>query len=113
MIPIAEIIPENLYSQDDSPFLLGAGFTEDAARETICEACRSGELTSRKWRGRWWFAGREYIDWVSRWFAGKVVIENDRGKETRGRLAPAPGLGDDGAYRLGALPPENGKEVGT
>ena len=39
MIPIDQIVSENLYSQDDADSLLGKGFTPDAAREAIGEAC--------------------------------------------------------------------------
>jgi hypothetical protein len=64
MIPVAEIVPENLYSQDDAEFLLGDGFTPKAARQVIGEACRSGNLISHKWGRRHFFAGREFLVWL-------------------------------------------------
>ena len=73
MIPIAEILPQNLYSQDDARFLLGEQFGEKAAKEAILEACRAGQIESRKWRKRYWFTGRCYLEWVSRW-AGPEVL---------------------------------------
>ncbi len=33
MIPVTDIVRENLYSQDDAEFLMGNGFSEDAALE--------------------------------------------------------------------------------
>ena len=81
MIPIDKIIPANLYSQDDATFLLGTGFTEEAARETLCEACRSGQLTAQQWRKRWWFSGAEFLAWVSRWYGSEVKIDKDADEE--------------------------------
>ncbi len=77
MIPIEQIVPENLYSQDDATFLLGTGFTEDAAREAITEACRSGQLASRSWRRRYWFTGREFMAWIARWFGTEVTVDTE------------------------------------
>lgn len=68
MIPVAQIIAANLYSQDDAEFLLGEGFSEKAAREVICEARRSGQLPSTQWRRRFWFTGASFLAWVGRWF---------------------------------------------
>ena len=113
MIPVADILPQNLYSQDDAPFLLGEGFTEDAAREAICEACRAGELKGQQWRKRWFFSGAEFLAWVSRWFGTQVGAQ--AGADTKDDSAldcPAP-LRQDGLHRLGARSPENGEEVGT
>ena len=93
MIPIAQIIPENLFSQDDAKFLLGEGFTKDAAREVIREACRSGQLKNKRWRRRYWFTGREFLEWVSRWFGAEIKTEDDRGDE--GKLARGLPFGDD------------------
>ena len=62
MIPIDRITPGNLYSQDDAAFLLGDGFSPKAAREAVCEACRSGQLPHRRWRKRYWFTGRVFLD---------------------------------------------------
>jgi len=75
MIPITEIIPQNLYSQDDGPFLLGDGFTKKASREVICEACRSNELQCRQWRRRFWFTGADFLSWVSAWSGLPVPSE--------------------------------------
>ncbi len=111
MIPVADIVPENLYSQEDSVFLMGDGFTEEAASEVVCEACRSGDLRATKWRKRWWFTGREFLAWVSRWFGER--IDNGDGEEAETRLAPPLRHGDNSSRRLGARSPVNGKEVGT
>jgi hypothetical protein len=105
VIAADETISENLYSQDDALFLLGEGFTKEAAREAICEACRSGELESRMWRRRYWFTGCVFLEWVSRWFQAEVEAVNDRGEEGEGALAPALPLGDDAPRRLGARSP--------
>lgn len=71
MIPLDDIVPANLYTQDDAMFLLGDGFTKKAAREAICEACRSGDLPAKEWRRRYWFTGRDFLEWVRRWFGEK------------------------------------------
>ena len=68
MIPIDGIVPDNLYSQGDAVLLLGEGFSPEAAREVICEVCRSGELPHKRWRKRYWFTGRDFLDWVGGWF---------------------------------------------
>ena len=105
MIPVNEIIPHNLYSQDDAGFLLGEGFTKKAAREAICAACRSGDLRNAQWRKRYWFSGRSFVEWVRGWFgAGPPSIPP---QEIDGR-APRR---KDTPLRLGACPPVAGKEV--
>jgi hypothetical protein len=86
MIPITAIIPTHIYSQEDAPLLLGTGFSEDAAREVILEACRSGELESRQWRRRYWFTGRAFLDWVTKWF-GPIPTEDDSDKDLAERVA--------------------------
>jgi len=112
MIPIGQIVEGNLYSQDDARLLLGNGFTAKAAREVICQACRSGQLKNKHWRRRYWFTGHEFLKWVSTWFGAGV----DDGEEPRvheDQLAPVRRPGQDRSYRLGARSPENGEEVGT
>ena len=74
MIPVDSIHVDNLYSQDDATFLLGDGFTEKAAREAICEACRSKELAGRHWRKRYWFTGRAFLAWLRTWFGPEISI---------------------------------------
>ena len=81
MIPIDQIIPGNPYSQDDAVFLMGEGFSEDAAKEIVCEACRSGQLKASKWRKRWWFAGRAFVEWVARWFGAEIESDDGQGEE--------------------------------
>ena len=109
MIPINDIAAENLYSQDDAQFLLGDGFTKDAAREAICEACRAGDLEAKRFRKRWWFTGREFLVWVSGWF-GEDLVEAEGGRRA---LAPVPLSSEHDAYRLGAPSSASGREVGT
>jgi hypothetical protein len=87
MIPIGQIIPENLFSQDDAEFLLGKGFTKDAAREVIREACRSEQLKNKRWRRRYWFTGREFLEWVSRWFGAEIETEDGHGEDGDDTLA--------------------------
>ncbi len=99
MIPIDQIIPENLFSQDDAEFLLGEGFTKDAAREALREACRSGQLKSKRWRRRYWFTGREFVNWVSRWFGAEIRTEDDRREDGEDTLAGLLALDDDGATK--------------
>ena len=62
MIPVDQISPGNYYSQDDACFLLGDGFSKRAAKETICAACRSGELQCRKHIKRYWFTGKAFLE---------------------------------------------------
>lgn len=95
MIPVNDIIPGNIYSQDDASFLLGEGFTKAAAREAICEACRSGQLRSASWRRRYWFTGRAFLEWASRWFGTEIATDDDRADPTADRLAPVLRLGDN------------------
>jgi len=106
VIPIDQIIPGNPYSQDDAAFLMGEGFTEAAAKEAICEACRSGNLESRKWRRRYWFSGRNFLSWVSRWFGAEVGVADDGNSD----LAHPVPLRHDVLCRSGARSP-SGKEV--
>ena len=73
MIPISEVVPENLYSQDDALFLLGSGFTKRAAKELLCEVCRKGELSHSYFRKRYWFTGREFLEWVAKWFGREIT----------------------------------------
>lgn len=73
MIPMADIIPGNLYSQDDATFLLGEGFSKRGAREAITEACRSGALPARLWRRRYWFRGADFLEWVRLWFGSSEL----------------------------------------
>jgi hypothetical protein len=87
MIALTEIVPDNIYSQHDAAALLGAGFTDDAAREALLEACRSGELESRQWRRRYWFTGRSFLAWVATWF-GVLPGDNPAGD----CVSIAPGL---------------------
>ena len=101
MIPIDQIVPGNPYSQDDAVFLMGAGSTEAAAKEVICEACRSGDLESRKWRRRYWFSGKNFLSWVSRWFGAEVGVVDDG---SSGLAHPVP-LRHDDLCRLGARSP--------
>ena len=81
MIPVSKIMPENLYSQDDGQFLLGQGFSVKAAREVILEACRSGQLSATSWKKRYWFSGKDFFEWVMRWYGSQVgqIIESPRG----------------------------------
>jgi len=113
VIPVDKIIPKNLYSQDDALFLLGDGFTKDAAKEAVCEASRSGALVAQQWRKRWWFTGAEYLKWVSTWFGSAVGRGDDVSPPPDVGLAPARRRGQDRAHRLGARAPENGEEVGA
>jgi len=114
MIPVDKVIPGNLYCQDDAQFLLGSGFSKAAAKEAISEAARAGQLTSKQWRKRWWFTGREFLVWVSRWFGTEIGTGSDKSHDGHGdRLASTLRVGDNSARRLGARSPENGKEVGT
>ena len=92
MIPIGQIVEGNLYSQDDARLLLGNGFSAKAARDVICEACRSGELNNRSWRRRYWFTGREFMDWVSRWFGAEIE---------------APSCGEEGPSHLAKIMPSS------
>jgi len=85
VIPVDQIVPENLYSQDDALFLLGDGFTKDAAREAICEACRAGEMECSNWRRRYWFTGAAFLEWVARW-SGVAVAGDEPDVDSR---APA------------------------
>jgi hypothetical protein len=112
VIPIDTIILDNPYSQDDAMFLMGEGFTEGAAREVVCEACRSGQLKASKWRNRWWFSGRAFVEWVTRWFGAETETQDGRGEEGQGPLARVLPLGDDGPRRLGARSPtRRGREA--
>ncbi len=85
---------------------MGVGFTEAAAKEVICEACRSGNLESRKWRRRYWFSGRNFLSWVSRWFGAEVGVVDDGSSD----LAHPVPLRHDDLCRSGARSP-SGKEV--
>ena len=105
MIPISQIIPDDLYSQDDAEFLLGEGFTRKAAREAICAACRSSDLRNAQWRKRYWFTGRDFIEWVRGWFGAGLPELHLKGIDTEG--APR----QNARLRLGACSPEAGKEV--
>jgi hypothetical protein len=97
MIPITDLVPENLYSQEDAPFLLGTGFSEDAAREAICAACRAGQLVNVRWRRRYWFSGRAFLDWVASWFGDEAIRElacrSGTSQNAPRRTGPAPGEG--------------------
>lgn len=93
MIPIDKIIPANLYSQDNAQFLLGNGFSKAAAKEAICEACRSGQLESKRWRRRYWFTGHEFLAWVARWFGSEFTVDIDADEEAP--LARVLPLGQD------------------
>lgn len=71
MIPVSAVVSENIYTQHDAAFLLGAGFTGKAARETICRACRNGELRAKLHLRRYWFSGRAFLKWVRDWFGAE------------------------------------------
>ena len=70
MVPMSQINDEDIYSQDDAPFLLGQGFSAKAAREAICKACRNGELRSKIYMRRYSFTGRDFKSWAKR----KMVV---------------------------------------
>lgn len=74
MIPVDQIVHKNVYTQDDGPFLVGEDFTLRAAKEFIRAACRSGELPSRFYRKRYWFTGKDFLDWIARW-SGSTTVE--------------------------------------
>ena len=81
MIPINEIVKSNLYCQDDAQFLLGAGFTKRAAKELICESCRTGDLPNHFHRKRYWFTGEDFLGWVRSWAGGSPsdsLADSDR-----------------------------------
>lgn len=91
MIPVIDIVPENIYSHHDAPKLLGGGFSEKAAKEWLLEACRSGELDSTECRRRHWFSGRSFLIWVRDWFGAVVEPCLHGGKE----VAPAAPMRED------------------
>ena len=64
MIPISEIDDEDIFSQKDAPFLMGQGFSEKSAKETICRACRSGELQAKVYMRRYSFTGKDFKAWA-------------------------------------------------
>lgn len=66
MVPMSQINDEDVYSQDDAPFLLGQGFSAKAAREAICRACRSEGLQSKFYMRRYCFTGKDFKAWVKR-----------------------------------------------
>jgi len=99
VIPVDRIIPGNPYSQDDAAFLMGCAFTKDAAKEAICEACRSGQLKASKWRNRWWFTGNAFVEWVARWFGAGIDEESACEKDKGSHLARILSLDDDGAAK--------------
>ncbi len=110
MIPIDKIVPGNPYSQDDAAFLMGKGLSQDAAKEIVCEACRSGQLKASKWRKRWWFTGRAFIDWVARWFGAEIESDDDSNEEGEGPLARVLRLGGNGpAKQEPVAVPEGGR----
>jgi len=113
VIPLDSIAPGNLYSQDDAPFLLGEGFTPEAAREAICGACRSGQIAHREWRRRYWFTGRAFLEWVGREIGVEVALQRAAPEpENAGdRLDHAIPMGHDHARRFGTRSPTSGKEV--
>ena len=82
MIPIRDIIPENVYSQDDASFLLCDGFSEIGAKQQICNACKSKDLKARKYARRWWFSGSAYLEWTKSWL-GDLAIEGACGKNSQ------------------------------
>lgn len=108
MIPVSQIVPQNLYSQDDAELLLGGGFSRKAAREAICEACRSGQLRSTQWRKRYWFSGKAFLEWVGQWFGSERF--GDENGEGGSLLAGAASARHNGERRFGARSP-SGKEV--
>lgn len=112
MIPVSEVTPENLYSQDDAQFLLGEGFSRKAAREAIREACKTGELRSSKWRGRSWFSGQSFLTWIREWPAATARPTSSLQSPTESLAVPPPG-GQDAARRPGDRSPSLGGEVST
>ena len=64
MIPIREIIDENVYDHKDAPFLLGQGFSEKSGRQVICQACRNGGLPSVFYMRRYCFTGKDFKAWA-------------------------------------------------
>ena len=79
MIPISKITPSDIYSQEDAPFLLGNGFSQKAARQTITKACLRGDLKAVMRLRRYWFTGKEFLDWVKRTFGGGTNSTCDNG----------------------------------
>ena len=75
MIPLSDIILENVYSQDDASYLLGDGFSKVAAKQQICNACKSGTLKACKFARRWCFTGAAFLEWTKKWL-GDLAIEN-------------------------------------
>lgn len=85
MIPLTEIVDDNLYCQGDAPFLLGVGFTEDSARKEIREACRNKEIQSKYRKRKYWFTGKAYKIWVLGWF-GSEEIRLDAARQSKHAL---------------------------
>lgn len=73
MIPLSQIKDEDLFCQDDAKFLMGAGFTEKAARKQICRACKCGALVSKYFQRRYWFSGMAFKKWVKSWFGSERI----------------------------------------
>ena len=112
MISITEIEPNNLYSQDDGEFLLGQGFSVKSARDIICEACRSGQLPATLWKKRYWFAGKDFLEWIQRWFGRQVHFNSDLAKanEEKAVVKSVP-LRQNERCRFGTRSPLVRKEV--